>query len=95
MLLPLALLHEPGRWTGGGIGAVLAIGLVMGPLGTWCIMQATTALPLVVASVGFLAGPAIGLLLSAAVLHEPLTASVLAGAGLILGGAALAAWSGR
>ena len=95
MLLPLALLHDPGHWSGAGLAAVLAIGLVMGPLGTWCIMQATTALPLVVASVGFLAGPAVGLLLSALVLNEPLTPAVLAGTGLILGGAALAAWSSR
>ena len=94
MLLPLALLHDPGRWTGAGVACLVMVGAVMGPVGTWCIMQATTALPLMVASVGFLAGPAIGLLLSAAWLGEPLTPSVLAGAGLILGGAALAARSG-
>ncbi len=95
VLLPLAVAHGTGRWTGTGVACLLAVGVVMGPVGTWCVMQATTALPLVVASVGFLAGPAVGLLLSAAFLGEPLTASVLGGAGLILGGAALASWSSR
>jgi drug/metabolite transporter (DMT)-like permease len=92
-LLPMALLHEPGRWSGPSLTCLGCIGLVMAPLGTWCLVQATLALPLIVASVGFLAGPAIGLLVSAVWLGEPLTASVLAGAGLILGGAALAAGS--
>ena len=95
MLLPLALLHDVGRWTPAALTCLLTVGLLMGPLGTWCVMQATIALPLVVASVGFLAGPAVGLLISAAWLGEPLTASVLLGAGLILGGAGLAAGSGR
>lgn len=95
MLLPLALAHGAGTWTGTGLVCMLFIGVIMAPIGTWCVMQATTALPLVVASVGFLAGPAVGLLLSAAWLGEPLTASVLGGAGLILGGAALAATGSR
>ncbi len=95
VLLPLALAHGAGRWSMTGWGCMLAIGLLIAPVGTWCVMQATTALPLVVASVGFLAGPVVGLLLSAVWLHEALTPSVLAGAGLILGGAGLAAGRGR
>lgn len=94
-LLPLALLHDPGQWPQPAILAMGAIGLVMAPVGTWCIMQATTALPLMVASVGFLAGPAIGLLLSVAWLNEPLTPSLLAGSVLILLGALLAAGNTR
>jgi O-acetylserine/cysteine efflux transporter len=94
-LLPMALWHGIGSWTPAALGCMAFIGLVMAPIGTWCVMQATTALPLVVASVGFLAGPAVGLLLAAAWLNEPLTPSVLLGAGLILGGAALAATSAR
>lgn len=90
-LLPLALTHGPGAWAPAGLLCLAAVGGIMAPIGTWCVMEATTALPLVVASVGFLAGPAVGLLLSAAWLGEALTPSVLAGAGLILGGAALAA----
>lgn len=92
-LLPMALVHGLGTWSGPSLACMAVVGLFMAPLGTWCVMQATTALPLIVASVGFLAGPAVGLLVSAVWLHEPLTAPVLAGAGLILGGAVLAAAS--
>ena len=58
-------------------------------------MQSTVALPIVVASLGFLATPAVGLLLSALWLGEPLTADLLAGAALILGGVAIATGPGR
>jgi len=85
--------HGGGVWSGTSLVCIGFIGLVMAPLGTWCIVEATRALPLVVASVGFLAGPALGLLISAAFLGEVLTGSVLLGAGLILSGAALAAGS--
>ncbi len=93
MLLPMAAVHGGGVWSGTSLVCIGFIGLVMAPLGTWCIVEATRALPLVVASVGFLAGPALGLLISAAFLGEVLTGSVLLGAGLILSGAALAAGS--
>ena len=94
-LLPMALAHGMGTWTGTGLGCLGLIGLLMAPIGTWCVMQATTALPLIVASVGFLAGPAIGLLISVEWMGEALTLSVALGAALILGGAALAAGSAR
>lgn len=94
-LLPLTVGHGGGTWTTTSLLCLAAIGFLMAPLGTWCVMQATTALPLVVASVGFLAGPAVGLLLSALWLHEPLTPPLLGGTALILGGAALAALGSR
>jgi drug/metabolite transporter (DMT)-like permease len=94
-LLPMALAHGLGTWTPTGLTCIGLIGLVMAPIGTWCVMQATTALPLVVASVGFLAGPAVGLIISVLFLGEPLTVSILLGAVLILAGAALAAGSAR
>ncbi len=98
-LAPLALWHGTGAglgvWTATGWWCLALIGVVMAPIGTWCVMQATTALPLVVASVGFLAGPAVGLLLSTVWLHEPMTLPLAAGAALLLGGAALAAGGGR
>ena len=84
-----------GVWTGPAVMALLGIGLVAAPVGTWCTMQATTELPLVVASVGFLAAPAIGVVLAALWLHEPLTLDVVAGSVLILGGAAVAIVPGR
>jgi drug/metabolite transporter (DMT)-like permease len=94
-LLPMAVPHGFGVWSSTGLLCLGLIGLVMAPIGTWCVMQATTALPLIVASVGFLAGPAVGLIISVLFLGEPLTASILLGALLILGGAAMAASSAR
>lgn len=94
-LLPLAASHAPGTWTAPAVAALLGIGLVAAPVGTWCVMQATVALPLVVASIGFLAAPAAGLLIAAAWLHEPLTADVIAGSVLILGAGVLATVPGR
>jgi drug/metabolite transporter (DMT)-like permease len=90
-LLPNALLHGIGTWPGPAVLSLLGIGLVAAPIGTWCVMQATVSLPLVVASIGFLAAPAVGLLMSAAWLGEALSLDVLLGAGLVLGGAAVAA----
>lgn len=94
-LLPLTLLRDPGRWNGTALMWLGLIGLVSAPVGTWCITQASVTLPLVVASVGLLAGPVVGLLLSVVWLGEALTPDLVVGAVLILGGAALAARSAR
>jgi drug/metabolite transporter (DMT)-like permease len=94
-LFPMAAVHGLGTWSPTALTCMGLIGLVMAPIGTWCVMQATTALPLIVASVGFLAGPAVGLIISVMFLGEPLTASIVLGALLILGGAAMAASSAR
>ena len=94
-LLPMALAHGTGTWTSGAGLAMAVIGLLVAPAGTWCVMQATLALPLVVASVGFLAGPAVGVMLATLFLHEPLSADILAGAALILLGAGVASTRGR
>lgn len=90
-LLPLALARPSGRWDGTAWAALLAIGLVAGPGGTWCVLQATRLLPMVVASTGFLAAPTTGLLLASVWLGEPMTAELLVGSALILGGVAAAA----
>lgn len=94
-LLPMALAHDPGHWNGTSQVLMAAIGLVIAPVGTWCIMQATTLLPIVVASIGFLAGPAVGVILATIFLHEPLGLDIVLGAGLILLGAAVASTGGK
>lgn len=95
MLAPLALWHAPD----GGIGtrpmswlALAYIGLIAGPFGTWCVIEATAALPAMVSSVGFLTTPAISLLLANLLLGEPITADLLAGSALIMFGVGCTAW---
>jgi len=98
VLAPLIAWHEPS----GGIGARGAawaalgyIGLIAGPFGTWCVIEATAALPAVVSSVGFLTTPAVSLILANLFLSEPITADLLAGSALIMFGVGCAAWPGR
>ncbi|MDE2515954.1 MAG: DMT family transporter [Rhodospirillales bacterium] len=97
VLAPLLIAHPEG-----GIGkapaawaAVLYIGAIAGPFGTWCVLEATAALPAIVSSIGFLATPAVGLALSNLILGEAFTPDLLTGSTLILGGVALAAWPAR
>jgi O-acetylserine/cysteine efflux transporter len=79
----------------GAWGALAYIGLIAGPLGTWGVMEAAVILPAVVSSVGFLATPAVGILLSNWILGEKITLDLLAGTALILVGVGLAAWPAR
>jgi drug/metabolite transporter (DMT)-like permease len=98
VLAPLVLWEAPhGQFAPGPVawGATAYIGFLAGPLGTWCIMEATVLLPTMVTSVGFLATPAVGLVLSNLVLGEPFTPDLLAGSALVLGSVGIAAWPGR
>jgi O-acetylserine/cysteine efflux transporter len=98
ILAALILLEAPGGGLGGdhiAWAALAYIGFIAGPLGTWCVMEATARLPTVVSSVGFLATPAVGIVLSNLLLGEKFTPDLLAGSALILGGVACAAWPGR
>jgi O-acetylserine/cysteine efflux transporter len=79
--------HSPASWW-----ALAYIGLIAGPLGTWCIMEATAKLPTLVSSVGFLTTPAISLILANIFLHEPFTPDLVAGSALIIAGVGFAAW---
>ncbi len=97
-LLPMVWWHAPhgtlgdapaSRW------ALCYIGFIAGPLGTWCIIEATAKLPTLVSSIGFLTTPAISLLLANVFLHEPFTPDLLAGSALIMAGVAFAAWPTR
>jgi O-acetylserine/cysteine efflux transporter len=96
VLVPLARLHAPlTPWPRPALLAEGFMGLIAGPLGTWCVLEATVTLPAVVASLGFLATPAVGLLISALWLGEPLDPPLLLGTVLILGALALAARPSR
>jgi O-acetylserine/cysteine efflux transporter len=87
---PQGSFGTPGAW-----GALAYIGLLASPLGTWGVMEATVILPAVVSSVGFLATPAVGVLISAWILGETITLDLVAGTALILVGVGLAAWPER
>jgi O-acetylserine/cysteine efflux transporter len=82
--------HAPASWW-----ALAYIGLVAGPLGTWCVMEATRKLPALVSSIGFLTTPAVSLILANVFLGEPFTPDLLAGSALIMAGVAFAAWPAR
>lgn len=92
VLAPLALAVEPG----GGIPVaawphMLAIGAVAAPVGTWCVIEVGRRLPGAVSSVGFLLVPAVGVILSALWLGEPVGWDVLTGGALIVASVMLAA----
>jgi O-acetylserine/cysteine efflux transporter len=98
LLAPLLLWHAPY----GSLGtqpmswaALAYIGLIAGPFGTWCVIQATATLPTVVSSVGFLTTPAISLMLANLLLGEPITTDLVAGSALIIFGVGCAAWPMR
>jgi O-acetylserine/cysteine efflux transporter len=98
MLVPLLLWHEPDGSLGASPASWAAlgyIGLIAGPFGTLCVMQATAALPTVVSSVGFLTTPAVSLILANIFLGEKFTTDLLLGSLLIIGGVGFAAWPGR
>jgi drug/metabolite transporter (DMT)-like permease len=98
LLLPLLAWEAPHGGIGtrdGAWGALLYVGVIAGPLGTWGVIEATVMLPAVVASVGFLATPAFGILLSNWILGEKITPDLVFGTALILAGVGLAALPGR
>lgn len=94
LLAPLALWREPA----GGIGAAswphaAFVGAVAAPVGTWATIEAGRRLSGIMASVGFLAVPALGVALSNLWLGEALGWDVLAG-GLLIGASVVLAARG-
>jgi drug/metabolite transporter (DMT)-like permease len=92
LILPLALVRVPG----GGIGGrawphAIFVGAVAAPIGTWATIEAGRRLSGTLASLGFLAIPAVGVLLSNLWLGEALGWDVALGGGLILASVGLAA----
>jgi drug/metabolite transporter (DMT)-like permease len=94
VLLPLAWFEAPHitAWGAGADWSLAYIGGFAGPVGTWCVMEAASTLPAMVSSVGFLATPAAGLLISAWWLGEAIGPDLIAGTALVLAGVAVAAW---
>jgi drug/metabolite transporter (DMT)-like permease len=84
----------------GGIGAAtptlaaLAYVGILGPLATWAATEVSRQLPAVVASIGFLGVPVLGLALSTLLLGEPLSWPLALGAALVVGGVAVAVTRG-
>ena len=98
VLLPVVVLAAPsGTLAHGTAGwaALAYIGLVAGPFGTWCVVEATARLPAMVSSIGFLTTPAISLILANRLLGEKFTPDLLLGSALIMAGVASAAWPAR
>ena len=95
LLLPLiwwhardgTLCNRSGCWL-----SLAYIGFVAGPVGTWCVVEATAKLPAMVSSVGFLSTPAVSLILANMFLGEPIGADLIAGSVLIMAGVGAAAW---
>ncbi|WP_159350106.1 DMT family transporter [Roseomonas harenae] len=91
LLVPLALLREPG----GGIGLsawphAAFMGLIAAPIGTWSIIEAGRRLPSTVASVGFMLVPVLGVALGAVWLGEDVGWDVWLGGALVAGSVVLA-----
>ena len=88
LILPLALWREP-LSQGGGVGpgawwVAGFIGLIAAPIGTWATVEAGRHLNAVVASVGFLMVPLVGLVLATTWLGEPLGWDLILGGGLVV-----------
>ncbi|MBW6396313.1 DMT family transporter [Roseomonas sp. HJA6] len=91
-ILPFALVLEPdGGIFGPSWPFMLYIGLVVAPIGTWCVIEVGRRLPGAVASVAFLLVPAFGVLVSHLWLREPLGWDMILGGGLIVASVVLAA----
>ncbi len=91
-ILPFALVLEPdGGIFGPSWPFMLYIGLIVAPIGTWCVIEVGRRLPGAVASVAFLLVPAFGVLVSHLWLGEPLGWDMLVGGGLIVASVVLAA----
>jgi drug/metabolite transporter (DMT)-like permease len=92
LLVPLAMWQEPV----GGLGPdawwqAAFIGLVAAPIGTWATVEAGRHLNAVMASLGFLLVPLLGVALATLWLGEPLGWDLLAGGALIVLSVMLAA----
>ena len=77
------------QWDGKLIGLLLFSGPFAGALAFWAMAAAARSLPAVTTALGLLGVPVVGIVVAALALAEPITLSLLAGVGLILGGVAI------
>ena len=92
ILVPLTLWMEPNPqiiWNGELLFSIFYSGPLATALGLWLFVEITRALPAITASLGLLAVPVVGVLLSAWLLGEVITATNSLGLGLIIGGVGL------
>ena len=92
LILPFAWVMEPqGGVAADAWPALLFIGLVAAPVGTWAVIEAGRHLNAVLASLGFLLVPVVGVALATLWLHEPLGWDLLLGGALIVASVVMAA----
>jgi drug/metabolite transporter (DMT)-like permease len=93
LLWILALLIEPSGYLDPGQWqlwlALIYIGVVAGPAGTWTTVSVTRALPPVTTSLGMLGVPLVGIASSVLLLGEQITAPLAIGTALMLAGMAI------
>jgi drug/metabolite transporter (DMT)-like permease len=93
ILTTVALVHDgvPQNivWTRNLVGAFLFAGIGGTALAHWAMVMINRSLPATVTSLGLLATPVMGVVLSALFLGEPVSLSLLAAMAMILGGIAI------
>ena len=92
VLVPLTWAMEPNPqivWNSNLLFSIFYSGPLATALGLWLFVEITRALPAITASLGLLAVPVVGVLLSAWLLGEVITTTNTMGLGLIIGGVAL------
>ncbi len=92
LLCAVALVREPGGGVQpGAYWQAAFIGLIAAPIGTWAVIESGRSLNAVLASVGFLLVPVLGLGLATAWLGEPLGWDLMVGAVFIIASVVVAA----
>ena len=93
LLWILALLFEPAAISISAKpisgSALLYIGVLAGPTGTWAAVSVTRALPPVTGSLGMLGAPLLGIASSVVLLGEPVTWPLVLGTMLVIAGIAI------
>ena len=92
VILPFALASQKAMTIGPAAWPyMLYIGLIVAPIGTWCVLEVGRRLPGAVASVAFLLVPAFGVFVSTLWLGEAFGWDMMCGSALIVGSVILAA----